>query len=500
MQQFLCLFVQAMMCWVFVVAAGPLAEQVAGEEESVLPAGVEPVWELAKAWRQATATREQVCINGLWQWQPAAVDADQVPQTNWGYFKVPGCWPGISDYMQKDCQQLFRHPNWQRQSLRDVKAAWYQREITVPATWTDRRVALQVSYINSYAEVFLDGQHAGSLRFPAGELDLTRLCQPGQTHRLSLLVVSLPLDAVLMSYNDTASVRQVAGQVARRGLCGDVYLTSTPPAVRIDDIKIDTSVRQWTIALGTLLRELDPGTQYRLGASITRAGKQVRELTSDPFQASDLQEGRLHWTEGWRPELLWDVHTPQNMYQLQLTLTTASGRVCDVSQPIPFGFREFWIDGRDFYLNGTRIYLSSVPLDNAQIGAAWATYDAARESMRRLHSFGINFVYTHNYGCQPGSHLGFQEILRAADDEGMLISFSQPHFGHYEWDAEDAAQQNGYAPHAAFYVREAQNHPSVVAYSTSHNATGYADDMNPDMIDGIHAERGQWSTRNVNRR
>jgi hypothetical protein len=28
-------------------------------------------------------------------------------------------------------------------------------------------------------------------------------------------------------------------------------------------------------------------------------------------------------------------------------------------------------------------------------------------------------------------------------------------------------------------VRAAQNHPSVVMYSMSHNATGYEEDMNP---------------------
>ena len=67
----------------------------------------------------------------------------------------------------------------------------------------------------------------------------------------------------------------------------------------------------------------------------------------------------------------------------------------------------------------------------------------------------------------------------------MLVSLSQPHFGHYDWKAPDADQTNGYARHAEFYVRVAQNHPSVVFYSMSHNATGYADDMNPDMIDGI---------------
>ena len=106
--------------------------------------------------------------------------------------------------------------------------------------------------------------------------------------------------------------------------------------------------------------------------------------------------------------------------------------------PVRFGFREFWIDGRDFYLNGSRIFLSAVPLDNAQVGAALANYTAARESLERLAAIGINFVYTHNYGCEPGSHLSFDEILRAADDVGMLVALSQPHFGHYVWDGPDA--------------------------------------------------------------
>ena len=63
----------------------------------------------------------------------------------------------------------------------------------------------------------------------------------------------------------------------------------------------------------------------------------------------------------------------------------------------------------------------------------------------RLKSFGINMVYTHNYGCEPGSHLSYAEMLRAADDVGMLVSFTQPHFSHYNWKAPDADRTNGYA-------------------------------------------------------
>ena len=52
----------------FAVLAGALrADDVAAK----LPAGVKPEWDLEKAIREKTATRERVCLNGLWRWQPA---------------------------------------------------------------------------------------------------------------------------------------------------------------------------------------------------------------------------------------------------------------------------------------------------------------------------------------------------------------------------------------------------------------------------------------------
>ena len=487
-------------CILATLVGGAVGETAAGEDSvAALPDGVKAVWDLEKAQREATPTRERVCINGLWRWQPASKEADAVPAGGWGHFKVPGCWPGISDYMQKDCQTVFAHPSWQDEKLADVSAAWYQREITVPDEWTGRRIVLEAEYVNSLAVVYIDGKKAGQIRFPAGDLDLSTACRPGGKHLLSILVVAMPLQAVMLSYNDTASARQVKGRVARRGLCGDVFLASEPKAARISDVKVDTSVRNSSIGLDVALEGLSDDAKYVVRVLVTDGERAVLEFGNQPFRSGELQNGRIRLVEKWKPEKLWDVHTPENMYQVQVFLTEVGGRVEDVGLPVRFGFREFWIDGRDFYLNGKRIFLSSVPLDNAQIGAAWATYDAARESLQRLNGFGINFVYTHNYGCEPGSHLSFEEALRAADDTGMLIALSQPHFAHYDWDAADADLTNGYARHAEFYVRVAQNHPSVVFYSTSHNATGYAEDMNPDLIDGKEFRRSAGSARNVAR-
>src|SRR4051794_12778918 len=196
------------------------------QEAMLLPAGVKAVWDVSKAFHETTSTRERICLNGLWRWQPAETQAQQPPTGQWGFFKVPGSWPGITDYMQKDSQTVFSHPAWKSQALRGINAAWYEREFTVPTNWAGRSITVSMEYLNSYAVLFVDGKKAGEIRFPAGELDITPLCKPGATHRLAVHVIALPLKGIMLSYTDSASAREVKGSVPRRALCGDVYLVS----------------------------------------------------------------------------------------------------------------------------------------------------------------------------------------------------------------------------------------------------------------------------------
>src|SRR5499426_364488 len=113
--------------WLFGTA--PLT---AADEVATLPAGVNIAWDMAQAYRETTATRERICLNGLWRWQPATPDSGQVPNENWGYFKVPGSWPGITNYMQKDTQTVHAHPSWKSERMGSVSAAWYERTLSVP--------------------------------------------------------------------------------------------------------------------------------------------------------------------------------------------------------------------------------------------------------------------------------------------------------------------------------------------------------------------------------
>ena len=257
------------------------------------------------------------------------------------------------------------------------------------------------------------------------------------------------------------------------------------------------------ITLDAALLGLAADGQYKLAGTDHRRTdhrqqRQDRGIHQQAIQGRDLKDGRIAFTEKWKPEqALGHPHPTEHVR----TPAVVAGRRRQGTGHGPPG--PLWVprvlDRRPGFLPERHAASSSRRAARQRPGRRGLGRPTRRreESLQRLKSFGINFVYTHNYGCEPGSHLSFAEILRAADDVGMLVSFSQPHFGHYDWKAADADQNNGYARHAEFYVRVAQNHPSVVFYSMSHNATGYDEDMNPDMIDGMHDPREQWSRNNA---
>ena len=413
---------------------------------------------------------------------------------------MPGPWPQykVGEWMAEESQALYRAPSWKETNLKTVDLAWYQREISMPQGWAGRRVVLRAEYVNSYAAVYLDGKLAGELNHPGGAVEITPLCRPGKSQVLTMLVAAKPKNIEIKAYeNEPANApkgdaaKKKQGPQGRktilsyRGLCGNVFLVSTPAAARLGDVKVNTSVRKWELEVDAAVAGLAAGQQCKLRASVRDGNKTVKTLESKPFGAAELAGGRLKFAAGWQPEKLWDLHTPENQYDLKVELLDGAGKLLDEFWPVRFGFREFWVEGREFRLNGTRLWCMIAVLDNANTSPAACTYQTARETFRRLKKTGMNTVYEHNYGCQPGANLQFSDILRAADDEGMLVAHSLPNFNNYGWRVADKEPEktSGYMQDAEYFIREAQNHPAVVMYAASHNSFDFVQSLNPDFVD-----------------
>ena len=439
-----------------------------------LPNGIKAVWDFKKAHREKTGTRERICINGLWRYQPAPPDvrkpkpgekleAAPPPTANWGYFKVPGSWPKAHSQNAADTQRCYRNPRWKA----NEQVCWYQREIDIPVSWLGRDIFIDINWLQSVANVYLGGTLVGNVQYPGGKANITSGCTPGKKQVLSICVAALPLSKEMTVFMTGDLTKTGKATVTRRGLCGDVFIESMPAKARVSDIRIEPSVRKWELGINAGVANLAADQKYCFEGEIFDGEKKVHAFKSDLFGAADAAKGRFAFASPWKPEKLWDTNTPKNMHVLHLTLADAQGKPCDNHVPVRFGFREVWIEGKDIILNGSRLHLIAYPYNGAQMSTYNASYAGAVEAFTRIKNAGFSLCYAHNYDANPGSNLGYEDTMRAADDVGMLFSFtmgiSKPE-------------------HTEYFVRQVSPHPSVIFYAISHNNYGFTHDYNPEII------------------
>ncbi len=464
------------------------------KEDMPAPAGVTDAWGMKDAWTQNTPTRSEVSLNGLWRFYPVYSPSElglPHPDRGWGWFKVPGAWPpanaaqhvlmlpAMNDYLD----QL----GWK---LSDMEAAWYKRTISVPQAQTGRRFLIDFGLVQTRATVYVDGKAAGEMRWPGGKLDITSAIKPGQTQELAILVTAYKAKAAGTAWFGLGNSVKRDNTIRYRGLTGDITLISEPMNDALGNTHIITSVRQHKITFDTAVSSA-PAGPFRLSATIHRDNKPVLTITSEVLGTKDIVNGRVKFSGAWANPLLWDLDTPRNMYTAVIKLEGADGKkLLDESTPISFGFREFWIDGRDFYLNGSKVHLRMAVNDTLTQSASGQSLEGALLTCDRAAEDGFNTFITTPYGFLPGEVGYADNLYRATDQKGMLVSVSLLNIMSYDWKLDDPEVQKEYNRVSDYLIHSVWNHPSVFAYAMNHNGLVYYDAANPRRLDGIYTPDG----------
>lgn len=472
-------------------------------EDAALPPGVIADWSLANAARWDNGRRGEVCLNGLWRFFPVTTDAEREARpadgTGWGYLKVPAAWPGRN----VDAMTPIGPDIWElRVDWRTVEVGWYERTVTVPENWAGRRLFLAFDMPQTEAEVWLDGQAAGSVRWPAGRVDVSSLLKPGATATITVRVTTDPFEKERMVAMREDLIEQVKAQVIFRGLVGDVTLESEPPGPRLLSVQTRPSVRDQTLGLAVGVDGLAPGAGYVIEAVATRDGREEWRATSAPFTAAEVRGGRYECRLAWPNPALWSFERPQ-LYDLNVSLRPAGGGDLLDARPTRFGFRELWLDGRNLMLNGRPLHLRALDFSNTTHNVGQSSAAGVRVTLERMRRLGFNFVILSNYGLDPGATAAFGDLLRTADEMGFGLSFSGPHA--FRSQNNQPEMEEAWKRVAAYAVQTAGNHPSVLAYALNHNTLGYPGDQNPLKIDGFSEFRPaegdtNWYARNWDQR
>jgi len=440
-------------------------------EDAVLPVGISLGWDKANA-KTVNAKRAQVSLDGIWRFTPAAEAEVDPPKLGWAYINVPGNWqdrPG----RRSAFLALGGGPQWDLYDGSLVTRAWYERQVTIPAQWQGRAISLCFERVCTDAMVYVNGKSCGTITWPWGSVDITPEVTPGQTAHIRVLVAAIadPEKVGQFWQNALSSVSYTSARVETRGLTGSVFLESRCSEARVTDVFVQTSTRKKNLSLDVELTGIKQAGHAEFIAEILdEKGAVENTFTAETdVEEKEVQTVILSWP--WVNPRLWDVGQP-NLYTLRLKV---KGAGLDDEYDQEFGFREFWVEGRKFFLNGTEIRLRQ-----------GCFYRGQRPQVgENFWEFGRTTVDTRGDTTDSGRDLD------DADHKGYLVAEYVLNANKYIMDSRYRLvwEQNRQRAleRALVWMRHYRNHPSVVMWVAGFNFFNNAVDADPR-----HVGRRDW--------
>jgi beta-galactosidase len=259
--------------------------------------------------------------------------------------------------------------------------------------------------------------------------------------------------------------------MTRAGLIGDVLLKSSPSGGRVEDVFVQPSVRKHQLGLTVEVAGAVAGLVQWTAKVLDEKGQEEKRFTASTTLTAGDSTVTLAFP--WANPQLWDVGQPY-LYTLHLE-AAGVGLADDYAQR--FGFREFWIDGRKYFLNGTEFRARPGLATNAgRYGR-----EAVERDLRELADFGFNLA--EDWPMDPGQRgsLEYREALSdGADRIGLPITGIVNDMTPY-LDGK-VTTRNRYEARMAADLKRYRNHASIVMWGTTANAFGWFDDQNPRYL------------------
>ena len=319
--------------------------------------------------------------------------------TPWTGSMLDRSWFTSPDYAVYRQPGNIKVPFWLQPETYYKAPAWYQRHITVPVSWKDKRVVLILERPHWQTMVWLEGKPAGvnsSLSTPH-EYDFGLLA-PGNYQ----LTVRVDNRIVIDIGTDSSGITDHT-QGNWNGIVGKIALQATDP-VWIEDLQVHPQSRSLHI-------------KGRIGNITGAEGRDTLSLSVEGSRKSldvawDAQGGRFEselrlQDENAAPLALWDEFSP-NLHTLSASLGERDRR------DVTFGCRDLKSQGAQFHLNGRKLFFRGT-LECCvfpETGHPPTDVESWKRIIRTAKAYGLNLLRFHSY-CPP------EAAFQAADELGI---------------------------------------------------------------------------------
>jgi len=298
-------------------------------------------------------------------------------------------------------------------------AAWYQRDVEIPASWTGKRVTLFLERTKN-SRVWVDGVFCGRENTLSAPhiFDLTKAIKPGK-RTITVLIDNSKLPPVGPSHQVDERT-----QTNWNGIVGVMELRASDP-VWIKDaqaypnaVKKEARVR---VVIGNTTGLPAQGT-IKVASRSTNVSQPAEFATQEIKVEASKAESVVEFIYQPGTDVpLWDEFQPA-MLELNLKLTTTAGDSSFAhAHSFAFGMRDFTREGNLLKNNGTTVFLRG-RLDCANYPlTGYAPMDKAewRRIYGILKDWGLNHVRYHSW-CPP------RAAFEAADELGFYLQIELP--------------------------------------------------------------------------
>ncbi len=344
-----------------------------------------------------------------------------------------------------------------------VGKAWYSREVDIPQTWKDSRVAMVLERTKP-SVLYVDGVKAGeSDDICTPQLyDLTTVLTPGR-HTITLMIDNGETVPPQLLSNSHAYTEDT--QTNWNGVIGEMFLESSPlKGIKNLEVFPDAVKRQVEVVVG-LTGPAKRDTHLRVDVTpLSEHGTIVsRDFWTDK-SATLSADGNYHLLVEMKDARSWDEHHPTARYALEVV---ADGKD---ALSTTFGFVDFRVDDHHFQANGREVFLRGkhdacvFPLQ-AHVPM---TVDEWMDYLSKNREYGINHVRFHSW-CPP------EAAFEAADRLGVYLQPELPFWGDFK--KEDQRLMTFLHKEGEHIIRTYGHHPSFVMFALGNELWGSIEKM-----------------------
>ncbi len=429
--------------------------------------------------------RSEIVLNGIWQFQPATNSDSFASPKKWGNIWVPGSWNGNTSSGMPGIE--LANPSWMT-DIKSVEKAWYNRDFFIPKNWKDKTIEIGFKRVSTDARIYINKQFAGLISWYSGSIDLTKFVAFGKINTIDIYVIAAASadDIPVLMGTATTQVSYKKSELNTKGIIGDVIVSAKPKGIFISDVFVKTSFRKKLLQAEVEMVGVKKAGLLTCIATIMDSNNQVVKTFTSSHHAIAKDTQTIHLSSTWLDPQLWDIDHP-TMYTMHCRLSI-DGKVFD-NYLQSFGFREFWAEGKNFMLNGTRINLR--PFLEGSGSGMEELIDAKIDGLKK-NGFNFSEIWPDN-NDERGRSEFWEETMQRADKKGYLLAGPGLSFFPYiigsnwtfDWNKPGVKQQ--FENRMLLNLRQYRNHPSVVMWTTTGNFFGYTQDQNP-----LHIGRKNW--------